>query len=177
MKPGNKRRDAWYACLSDKDMWEAFEVCKHQQSWQQAVAWIAEKHAIKLGKSAFYAWLDWCRANQSQHTLNNANAAASEVRALKEEFGDIEQAARDQISALVLDAAASKRPEDIVILVKSLCSLGNAKEARLTEKIARMTMEITDLKKRLASFEGQPASAALTPAEKSEKIKEAFGLS
>jgi type I site-specific restriction endonuclease len=176
MKPGNKRRDAWYACLSDKDMWEAFDACKQQPSWQQAVAWVSEKHGIKLGKSAFYAWLDWCRDNQAQHTLKNANAAASEVRALKAEFGDLEQAARDQISALVLDASASKRPEDIVVLVKALCSLGNAKEARLTERIARMTIEIDDLKKRLAPFEGQPASAALTPEQKSEKIKEAFGV-
>ena len=176
MKPGNKRRNAWYACLSDKNMWEAFDACKQQPSWQQAVAWVSEKHGIKPGKSAFYAWLDWCRDNQAQHTLKNASAAAAEVAALKAEFGDLEQAARDQISALVLDASASKRPEDIVVLVKALCSLGNAKEARLTEKIARMTTEIAELKTRLEPFEGKTISEPLTPEEKSEKIKEALGL-
>ena len=105
MNPGNKRTDAWYAIISDSEMWVAYDTCVKMRPWQRAVAWIKETHAITVKRSAYYNWLDWCRANSLEHTLRSAHQFSLETKQIVKQCGDIDATLQEGVAALALDAA------------------------------------------------------------------------
>jgi hypothetical protein len=173
MKSGNKRSDAWYAALSDSDMWAAYDVCIRLRPWQRAAAYIKEHHGISISMSAYYRWLDWCRENTMLHTLGDARRFADETKRIIGEVGDVDARLQEGVAALALDAAST---HDVKALGDLVAGLGKLRK----DELDRAKLEIKTLRARVIELEAtlgtRPASVTLTPEEKSAKIKEAFGI-
>jgi len=173
MKPGNKRPDAWYASLPDMDMWAAYDVCVRLRPWQRAAAWIKEKHGLKVNRSAYYRWLDWCRDNCMEHTLRDAHRFSQETKQIVKSCGNIDTTLQEGVAALALDAASSRDMDSLGRLVRGLGQLRRTELETAKATIIRLEQRITELEKQTASA---PASAALSDEERSSKIKGAFGV-
>lgn len=173
MKPGNKRTDAWYAPLSDMDMWAAYDACVRMRPWQRSAAWIQEKHGIKVSRSAYYKWLDWCRDNAMEHTLRDAHRFAQETQQVVKQCGDIDATLQEGVAALALDAASSHDLESLARLVRGLGQLRKSELETAKGEIARLQHRIAELEKQIAAA---PASAPLSEEERARKIKGAFGV-
>ncbi len=173
MKPGNKRTDAWYARLSDSEMWAAYDACSRLRPWERGAAWIKEQHRLTVCRAAYYRWLDWCRANILTHKLSDARRFAEETARIVGEVGDVDARLQQGIAALALDAAST---HDISALGDLVAGLGKLRK----DELDRIKGENKQLKARLAELEAtnaaRPAAAKLTDEEKSAKIKEAFGI-
>ena len=173
MKPGNKRSDAWYAPLSDTDMWAAYDQCVKMRPWQRAVAWIQDKHGLVVKKTSYYAWLDWCRENGLEHTLRSAHQFQQETRKIIAETGDIDATLQEGVAALALDAAADKDLGSLANLVRGLGQLRKSELETARAKIAAQDARIKELEAELGK---RPTMAAATPEEKDRRIRETFGV-
>ncbi len=173
MKPGVKRSDAWYAGLADSEMWAAYDACKRMRPWQRAVAWIQETHQLKVSKSAYYCWLDWCRSNELEHTLRDAHRFADETQAIIRATGDIDTTLQEGVAALALDAAAAKDLPTLASLVKGLGQLRKSELERVTSERDALKAQVAELESKLGALAGVQQ---LTPEERSARIKEVFGL-
>jgi hypothetical protein len=172
MKPGNKRTDAWYARLSDSEMWSAYDACSRLRPWERGAAWIKEQHRITVCRAAYYRWLDWCRANILTHKLSDARRFAEETARIVGEVGDVDARLQEGIAALALDAAST---HDVAALGDLVAGLGKLRK----DELDRVKAENKQLKARLAELEAasaHAAPAALSPEEKDRRIKEAFGI-
>lgn len=173
MKSGNKRADAWYTPLSDTDMWAAYDVCRRMRPWQRGAAWIAETHGLKVSKSAYYRWLDWCNDNALEHTLRDAHRFADETRKVIAETGDIDTTLQQGVAALALDAAAAKDLGSLSQLVRGLGSLRKSELEKVTSERDALKARVSELEAKLASTGD---SRTMSPEEKSARLKETFGL-
>lgn len=154
MKPGNKRTDAWYAALPDMDMWAAYDVCVRMRPWQRAAAWIKEKHGLKVNRSAYYRWLDWCRDNSLEHTLRDAHRFAQETQQVVKQCGDLDGTLQDGVAALALDAASSHDIEALARLVRGLGQLRKSELESCKAKCAALENENAQLRKQLEDKAG-----------------------
>ncbi len=173
MKPGNKRADAWYTSLSDLDMWAAYDICVRMRPWQRAAAWIKEKHGLKVNRSGYYRWLDWCRDNALEHTLRDAHRFAQETQQVVKQCGDIDSTLQDGVAALALDAASSHDLESLARLVRGLGQLRKTELENAKGDVARLKARVAELEKQISA---QPATTPLTQEERARKIKGAFGV-
>lgn len=173
MKSATKRADAWYAPLSDTQMWAAYDVCRRMRPWQRAVAWIRETHGLRVSRSAYYRWLDWCRDNELEHTLRNAHKFADETKAIINQTGDIDATLQDGVAALALDAASARDLPTLAQLVKGLGQLRKTEVERLTRERDALKARVSELERDLSQF---ASVQALSPEERAARIKEVFGL-
>ena len=174
MKAGNKRTDAWYNGLPDMDMWAAYDVCVRMRPWQRATAWIKDTHGIKVGRSAYYRWLDWCRDNALEHTLRDAHRFALETKQVIKQTGDIDSTLQEGVAALALDAASGKDIESLTRLVRGLGQLRKSELESCKAKCAVLENENAQLHKQLEDKAGsRPVGDAAAVAH---AIDEALGV-
>jgi len=169
-----QRTDAWYAnIISDTDMWAAYDACKRMRPWNRAAAWILDKHNIRVSRSAYYRWMDWCRANELTHTIQDAKRFADETKRIISEVGDVDVTLQEGISALALDAASARDMGTLGDLVSGLGKLRKADVERLQGEVKTLKAKIADLETANAEHKSAPA---LSPEEKDRRIKEIYGL-
>ena len=175
MRTSRKNRsDAWYSDISASEMWAAYDKCLAMRPWDRAAAWIKETYGKTVGRSAYYRWLDWCRANTLEHKLHDARGFADECKQLAGEIGDVDAALQDGVAALALDAASTHDVKALGDLVAGLGKLRKDECDRLKAANKALTARIAELEKSVAST---PAQEVLTPEERSRRIKEKFGVS
>lgn len=172
MKPGNKRVDAWYAALQDVEMWALYDSCVRMRPWQRAAAFIKDKHHLKVNRSSYYRWLDWCRDNAMEHTLRDAHRFAQETQQVVKQCGDIDATLQEGVAALALDAASSHDLESLARLVRGLGQLRKTELENAKATISRLERRVAELEKQIAAA---PAET-LTEEERSKRIKGAFGI-
>ena len=162
MKPGNKRTDAWYARLSDSEMWAAYDACSRLRPWERGAAWIKEQHRITVCRAAYYRWLDWCRENEMLHTLGDARRFAAETKRIVAEVGDVDARLQEGVAALALDAAST---HDVKALGDLVAGLGKLRK----DELDRAKLEIKTLRTRVSELEAtlgtRSPSLPLTPVD------------
>lgn len=185
------RADAWYADLSEEQLWQLYAVAKRTTDWTVAAKVAREEFKVEreISRSSFYRWRDWMRGQDSNRRLASARAAVIEAEEMAKKTGISDEAMIKAYKSLAAEAALSAGDADratkFVMMAMALRDR-EQKDAELKLKSARQKTADDQLKlarekfeaaeKRLGDIKSVTASNQLTDAERVAKIKSIFGM-
>lgn len=182
------RADAWDATLTEVQRWQVYELTR-RSNYPAVAQWIEKELKIDPpGKSAYYAWCNRMRENESAHRVEEAITARAEVGAL---------AATSSSSATLIEAYKSMAADmalkgfsgEAVKYTDMAMALAAAQTKERELELKARAQETKDEALRLAREKFEAAEARLnsakevvtdtklSDAERTQKIKQIFGLS
>ena len=73
------RSDAWYATLTEAQLWQAYSVFR-RDAWFKVAEYVETEFGIRRpGRNALYSWAAWMRKQESGHRIEEAVAARDEA--------------------------------------------------------------------------------------------------
>lgn len=181
------RVDAWDAALSEEQRWRAYAQMQ-RAPWYEVSEWVVAEFGIEApSRSALYRWAARMRAAESAHRLDQAIQARAEIGALAETSATSQRliAAYQSMAA---ELALAGNATDAVRLTQMAMAIAaqerteaelRLKQQRLEQqaeasKLAREKFEATEA--RLDSAKEVVANTTLTDEERTQKMREIFGL-
>lgn len=173
--PRKTRMDAWWTRLKDADVQEAFAVVQ-RVGIAMAAGEIAQRFGVAPPSlSAMSRFYQWARRRETQWRIEKAVADKDQINALLAKAGNLDDTVRAGLSALALDAIASRDPEMVSDFVSALTSFMSTKENE--KRTALMERKVALLEKRAAQADAAEAvsRSTLSPEEKDRRFREIFG--
>lgn len=170
------RVDAWWNRLKDSDVQDAFTIVI-KEGIVVASKLIAAKYGISAPSiSAMSRFYRWGKAQETQWRIEKAVADKDQIDAMLVKNGNLDPTVRAGLSALALDAIASRDPEMISQYVSALTGFMARQEDE--KRTALMERKVAILEKRAAlADEAETVSRSnMTAEEKDRKFKEIFGV-
>lgn len=183
------RADAWYADLTEEQLWQLYAIAKRTHNWAE-VARIArdELHIeAEISRSAFYRWRDWMRQQDADRRRVSIIAAQQEAIDIAQAHGIKDDAAINALKSLAIDAAMRDDSSEALKWVNAAMSIKDRqqKAAEIALKKAKGDRDDRALALAREKFEAAErrenaarsalGDTKLTDADKIAKIKEIFG--
>lgn len=175
--PRKTRTDAWWNRLKDDQVQEAFaEVL--QNGIALAAGLIAAKYGIpKPSISAMSRFYRYAKGRETQWRIEKAVADKDQISALLAKSGNLDETVRAGLSALALDAIASRDPKMVTEFVSALTGFMSRQEDE--KRTALMARKVELLENRAAQAqdaENVINNKTLTPEERDRKFREIFSV-
>lgn len=184
---GKSRVDAWDATLTEEQRWRAYAQMQ-RSPWYEVSEWIAGEYGIPApSRSALYRWAERMRAAESAHRLDQAIQARAEIGALAETSAT-SQRLIGAYQSMAAELALAGNATDAVRLTQMAMAIAAQErteaELRLKQQRLEQQAEATRLARekfeaaeaRLDSAKEVVANANLTDEERTQKMREIFGL-
>jgi hypothetical protein len=174
MANGRKTRsDRWDACLTDEQVWRAYDVFRRSK-WVEFLAWAeAELAGVKVpSRNSMYEWARDLSERETAHRLRQAAEARAEVGALAETAA-LDATLAAAYKSMAATAALNGDKDTAVALTKM--ALGLAGQQVEAEKLRLQREKFESAEARLKAAEDTVSDAALSPEEQVAKIKALFG--
>lgn len=182
-----RRCDSWSSSLSEEQQWSSYERSKGL-TWFDFAQYIQDEYGISPPKkTAVYEWIAYMRTQEGEYRLSRAIAARQEIQGLSD-AGELDARTADAYMALANDAILSGDPDratSIVDAAVKICSaslrIKEQKNSATRIELQKKTLELNREKflaaeKRLNSVENLAKDETLSDADRTQKIKEIFGL-
>ena len=173
------RADAWYADLTEEQLWQLYAVAKRTGDWTVAAKVAREEFKVEreISRSSFYRWRDWMRSQDSNRRLASARAAVIEAEEMAKKTGISDEAMIKAYKSLAAEAALSAGDADratkFVMMAMALRDR-EQKDAELKLKSARQKTADDQLKLAREKFEAAEkrlaAMAELSDAARGGKV-------
>jgi hypothetical protein len=173
--PRKIRTDAWWNRLKDDQVQEAFAMVL-QEGIVIAAGLIAAKFGIpRPSTSAMSRFYRYAKGRETQWRIEKAVADKDQISELLKKSGNLDETVRAGLSALALDAIASRDPKMVTEFVSALTGFMSRQEDE--KRTALMARKVELLEKRAAQADAADAitKSDLTPEEKDRKFREIFG--
>ena len=185
------RADAWYADLTEEQLWQLYAIAKRTHNWAE-VARIARdefKIARDISSSAFYRWRDWMRRQDSDRRLASARAAVIEAEEMAKKTGVSDEAMIKAYKSLAAEAALSSGDADragkfVTMAMQLLDREQKSAELKLKAaaqgtkdellKLAREKFEAAERRENAAK--ATVADSKLSDEERMAKLREIYGI-
>jgi len=184
------RADAWYADLTEEQLWQLYALAKRTRNWAEVARVAREEFGVgrDISSSAYYRWRDWMREQDSDRRLASARAAVLEAEEMAKKTGISDEAMITAYKSLAADAALSSgdadRASKYVLMAMALRDR-EQKAAELKLKTAAQKTKDDQLRLAREKFEAAErrenaarsalGDTKLTDADKLAKMKEIFG--
>jgi hypothetical protein len=169
------RMDAWWNRLKDNEVQGAFAIVL-EHGLVLAADLIAAKYGIPTPSiSAMSRFYRYAKGRETQWRIEKAVADKDQISDLLKKSGNLDETVRAGLSALALDAIASRDPKMVTEFVSALTGFMSRQEDE--KRTALMTRKVELLEKRAAQADAADAvnKSDLTPEEKDRKFREIFG--
>lgn len=192
-KPYNQkpRSDSWDATLTDSQRWQTYDkFVQFRSRWWQVSEWVALEFGLAApSRSALYRFADRMRSAESAHRVEQAVIARAEIGKLAADAAQRDPEMVAAYETLAADAALRLGDADkalaftkmaMAISDKRATTEGLALKRRAqdtkeeTLRLSREKFEAAEA--RLANAKDIVTDEKLTDAQRTEKIKEIFGL-
>lgn len=175
--PRKVRTDAWWMRLKDPDVQDAFAIVI-KEGIVLAAGLIAAKYGIPAPSvSAMSRFYRYAKQRETQWRIEKAVADKDQIDALLAKSGNLDNTVRAGLSALALDAIASRDPEMVVQFVSALSGFMSTKENE--KRTDLMERKVALLEKKAAqadAAEGVANDKTLTAEQKTERFQQIFGI-
>ena len=181
------RTDSWAANLTEEQAWALYYKSQTLR-WFEAAEWVANEYGVrKPSRSAFDAWRQRMRKEESAHRLERAAVSAAEAAALAKTQGRTEAqvgAYRAMAAELALRTNSAEEAQRFVQMASTIVNdclreqeLKLKTRAQSTKdeqlKLAREKFEAAE--KRLERVAEVTGDLKLTPEEKLKELDRLFG--
>ena len=189
-EPSTPRADAWYAELTEEQLWQLYAVAKRTSDWTIAAKVAREEFKVEreISRSAFYRWRDWMRGQDSNRRLASARAAVIEAEEMAKKTGISDEAMIKAYKSLAAEAALSAGDADRAAKFVTMAMMLRDREQKAAElKLKKAKGDRDDRALALAREKFEAAErrenaarsalgdTKLTDAAKLAKMKEIFG--
>lgn len=183
----NFRRDHWAAQLDERDWWNIYHKTRRAQNWADAVKWIEDNYAVRVGKTSYYDFMKEMGRQAALDRVMKLRAKRDEAASLAGEARLDDATARDTLLILANDAALEGDAAQTVQYANSAAALWGKmleekglalkEKAQATKdeqlKLAREKFEAAE--RRLDAAKSTLGDTKLTDEAKLAKMKEIFG--
>ncbi len=174
--PRKVRTDAWWTRLKDPDVQDAFQIVL-KEGIVLAARLIAAKYGIPAPSvSAMSRFYRYARQRETQWRIEKAVADKGQIDDTLAKIGDMDGTVRAGLSALALDAIASRDPERVTDFVSALTAFMSTKENEKRTDLMERKVALLEKKAALADqVEGVANDKTLSAEEKDRKYRDIFG--
>ena len=182
------RTDSWAANLTEEQAWALYYKSQTLR-WFEAAEWVANEYGVrKPSRSAFDAWRQRMRKEESAHRLERAAVSAAEAAALAKTQGRTEAqigAYRAMAAELALRTNSAEEAQRFVQMASTIVNdclreqelkLKTRAQSTKDEQLKLAREKFMAAEKRLSAVQGAVDAPQLTDAERVAKIKGIFGM-
>ncbi len=184
------RTDSWAAALTEEQSWSLYYKARSCR-WNEAAAWAVEEFGLDRppSRTAFYAWLDQMRRDESAHRLEQQRIACLEAAAIAKESPLADEVTVRAYKQMAVETAlrtgSAKEGLDFIAMAMAITDRTLKKQELKLKEAAQETKEdalklmrekFEAAERRLASVEQTVNDTALTDEERVAKMKSIFGL-
>ena len=157
MELAQPRSDAWYADLTEEQLWQLYAIAKRTHNWAEVARIAREEFNVErdISSSAFYRWRDWMRRQDADRRRVSIVAAQQEAAEIARANGIRSEVEVNALKALAIDAAMSNDAESALKWVTAAMAIRDRdqRDAELKLKSARQKTADEQLKLAREKFE------------------------